>query len=82
MWEEDPKWQNATYRFLVASVIVLTVIVAAWSIVGKDWKFLFFWSSGLGIIIAALCVYAAIMWLIAHGVESVINLIRRLLRRH
>ena len=82
MWEEDPRWQNATYRFLAASIIVLTVIVAAWSIVGKDRKFLIFWFSGLGIVVVALCVYAAIMWLIAHGVESVIYLIRRFLRRH
>jgi hypothetical protein len=71
MWEEDPRYQNVTYRLLIGSIVTLTLIVTTVSIWRSDWALLGHWFLGLGVLTAALCHYAAIVWLIAQLVQSV-----------
>ena len=65
MWEEDPRWQAANYRLLIGSTVVLTLLATGWSILERDWEFLRYWFSGLGAIVAALCIYATLVWLLS-----------------
>jgi tellurite resistance protein TehA-like permease len=81
MWEEDPRWQAANYRLLIGSTVVLTLLATGWSILERDWEFLRYWFSGLGAIVAALCIYATLVWLVAHTVRLVARLIRRFFHR-
>jgi hypothetical protein len=81
MWEEDPRYQNAVCRFLIGSVFALTLIATAASILERDWEFLSYWFLGLGIVFAALCLYAAIVWLIVHIVRLVAWLMHKVFQR-
>jgi hypothetical protein len=69
MWEDDPRYQNAIYRFLIGTIIALTLIATVFSILEKNWEFLRSWFLGLGVIIAAICLYALIIWLIVQVVR-------------
>ena len=81
MWEEDPRYQNAVCRFLIGSVVALTLIATAASILERDWEFLSYWFSGLGIVFAALCLYAAVVWLVVHIVRLAAWLMRKVFQR-
>jgi hypothetical protein len=81
MWEEDPRYQNAVYRFLIGSVVALTLIATAASILERDWKFLSNWFLGLGVVFAALCLYAAVVWLVVHIVRLAAWLMRKVFQR-
>jgi hypothetical protein len=66
MWEEDQKWQRANYRLLVSAVAIGVVggfVVALWS---GDWQPYQVFLEALGVIVAALCVYAALVWAVGH----------------
>ena len=81
MWEEDPRYQNAVCRFLIGSVVALTLIATAASILERDWEFLSYWFSGLGVVFAALCFYAAVVWLVVHTVRLAAWLMRKVFQR-
>ena len=80
MWEEDPRYQNAVYRFLIGTVVVLTLIAMAVSILESDWGLFRYWLLGLGVLFAALCLYAAIAWLVVHIVCLTARLVRKVFR--
>ncbi len=40
MWEEEPKWQDAQFRILVAAVVVFLVGTIGYGTVARDWEFL------------------------------------------
>lgn len=77
MWEEDSKWQNANYRLLIGGIGGLTLLATGWSVLESDWQFLRNWFSGLGVIVAGLCIYATLVWLVGHTVRLAARLIRR-----
>jgi hypothetical protein len=81
MWEEDPRYQNAVCRFLIGSVVALTLIATAVSILERDWEFLGYWLLGLGVVFAALCLYAAAVWLVVHIVRLAAWLTRKVFQR-
>jgi hypothetical protein len=81
MWEEDPRYQNAVYRFLIGSVVALTVLATVTSILERDWEFLGYWFLGLGVVFAALCLYAAVVWLLVHIVRLAAWLMRKAFQR-
>ena len=77
MWEEDPRYQEANYRFLLFMVAVLTVGVAIWSAVASEWMMLGYWMLGLGVVFLALCLYAAVVWVIGHSVVWIVRVFKR-----
>ena len=81
MWEEDPRFQNAVYRFLIGSIVVLTLFATVASVLMRDWEFLRYWLLGLGVVFAALCLYVAIVWLVVFIVRLAARLIRKAFRR-
>ena len=81
MWEEDPRWQEANYRFSIVIVIVATVSVAIWSVWESDWAFLGYWMLICSVILCALLCYGGAVWLVCHSVAFVVRFIRRKLHR-
>jgi hypothetical protein len=81
MWEEDPRYQNAACRFLIGSVVTLTLIATVASILKRDWEFLRLWFLGLGAVFAAICLYAATVWLVVQIVRLIARLIREVFQR-
>ena len=77
MWEEDPRWQQATYRFLLWSVGIIGAVTLLVSASTGDWNFIRSYLVGLGVVLAALCSYAAIVWMVARSAEFLIRLYRR-----
>ena len=81
MWDEDPRFQEAHYRFVVGSAGVITLLATLLSIVFWDWEFLQYWFTWLGVIVGALSLYAASVWLIGHSLRLIIRFVRRLARK-
>jgi hypothetical protein len=78
MWEEDPRWQQANYRFLLWSVGIVGVAAVLFSVFDGDWTFARYYFLGLGVVLAALCIYAAIVWTVAQVAFLLIRLCRKL----
>ncbi|HLX95272.1 MAG TPA: hypothetical protein VKU37_05975 [Verrucomicrobiae bacterium] len=66
MWEEDPRWQQANYRVLVWSVAIGVVGSFFISLFSDDWRIFLIFLEVSGVILAALCIYAAFVWTVAH----------------
>ena len=81
MWDEDPRYQNAVYRFLIGSVVALTLIATVECVLERDWEFLRHWFLGLGVVFAALCLYVAIVWLVVHIVRLATRLMHKVFHR-
>jgi len=81
MWEEDPRWQEANYRFHVFLVAALTIGVVIWSAWMHEWTIIGYWLLGLGILFFALCIYAAIVWTVGHMILWLVRLFRRMVHR-
>src|SRR5688572_3808765 len=77
MWEEDPRWQQAHYRFLLWSVGVIGVVVVLISALNGDWDLIRYYFVGLGVVLGVLCTYAAIVWTVAHSAMFLNRLHRR-----
>jgi len=82
MWDEDPRWQEATYRCLRFVVAVFTVAVAVWSALTSEWMMIGYWLLGVGVVFSALCLYAAIVRLSYHVVTWTIGVLKRFLHRN
>jgi len=81
MWEEDPRVQESNYRLLLWSVavgLVVGLLVALWT---GDWSYYLMFLEMLGIILAALCIYAVLVWTIGHLVRWTWRLARRFKRK-
>lgn len=81
MWEEDPRWQEASFRSAVLFVALASVGVAAWSAWTRDWSLLGSWAliwSGIGCV---LVLYAAIIWSVGHSIAFVARKVRSRLQQ-
>jgi hypothetical protein len=82
MWEEDPGWQQGNYRLLVGAVIIGLVgsfFISLWS---GDWQLFGEFLKVLGVILAALCIYAAIIRAVAHLGVKLWKLFKRFGHKH
>ena len=82
MWEEDPRWQEANYRFFLFLVAALTVGVAVWSVVESEWAMLGYWMLGLATVFLALCLCAAIVSTIGHSVVWTVRTFKKVFHRN
>ncbi len=82
MWEEDPRWQQANYRFLVGAVVVGLAGSFLISLFSGDWELFRVFLEVLGVIVAALCIYAAVVWTAAHLVAKIWRAFRKLRHKH
>ena len=81
MWEEDPRWQQANYRFIVGCVVSVTVLATFSSLYTRDWNYLLWWLYALGTIFAALCLYASVVWSVCQIVRFGIRMVHRFWER-
>ena len=81
MWEEDPRWQEANYRFSIAIVAVGTVCVALWSAWEREWSLLGYWALIWGVILGALLLYGASVWFACHSVAFICRQLRKVFRK-
>jgi hypothetical protein len=82
MWEEDPRWQQANYRLLVSAVAIGVIggfVIALWS---GDWQPYQVFLEALGVIVAALWVYAALVWTVGHLALKLWNVVKKLRHKH
>lgn len=77
MWDEDPRWHEAIYRFLRFNVAAITVVLGVWSAWAREWAMLGYWLLGLAAVFLTLCLYAAIVWTLAHSVVWLVRVIKR-----
>jgi hypothetical protein len=66
MWEEDPRWQRSNYRLLVWSVAIGLAGSFLISLLSGDWQLFGIFLQFLGVILAALCIYATMVWTVGH----------------
>jgi hypothetical protein len=78
MWEEDPRWQQGNYKFLLWCVGISGVLAVLASALTDDWSLARYYFIWLGVVLAALAIYAAIVWTVAHSIWLVVRLYRRL----
>ena len=80
-WEESQLHQEANYRLLRWAALVISVgsIVLAW--LTDDWSFSRGWFLFLAVLVAALAVYAGIIWSVARLSVFVVRVFRRLFHR-
>ena len=67
MWDEDPRYQQCVYRFLVGVVAFGVVGGFLESFLLIDWDWYLAFLKALALILAALCIYAAVIWLAWHS---------------
>ena len=77
MWEEDPRWQQGNYRLLVWCVGIAGMLAVLASALTNDWTYARYYFIWLGVVLAALAVYAVIVWTVTHSVRLVLRLYRR-----
>ena len=77
MWEENPRWQQANYRFLMWCIGIVGILAVLASALTDDWSYARFYFIWLGVALAALVAYAAVVWTVAHSVRLVHRLYRR-----
>ncbi len=82
MWDEDPRWVQAQYRFVVWTVAVLGLIVLLASAFTGDWTIAGWYFSGLGIVVGGLCIYGAVVWALCWGVVLLARIWRRIFHGH
>lgn len=82
MWDEDPKWQAAAYRALVWTVAFAVVFGLGISLWTGDWdayRTVLMW---IGIFAAAICLYAALVWTVAHLVAALWKIFEKFGHKH
>jgi hypothetical protein len=70
MWEEDPIYQEASYRFLLATIFVFYIGGFLISLCVGDWELYLSFLSILVAVVIVLCIYAAIVWTIGNLVKT------------
>ena len=81
MWEEDPRWQEASFRSAVLLVAVASVGVAAWSAWTRDWSLLGSWVLIWSGILCVLALYAGIIWTAGHSIAFVARQVQKRVRK-
>ena len=82
MWDEDPRWQQSQYRTLVWAVAIGLIGSSVISIFSGDWQIVIRFLEALGVILAALGLYAAFAWTVAHLGVVLYRKFKRLAHRH
>lgn len=77
MWEEDPRWQDANYRFVLWSVAGIGALSLFRSLLASELSYLRSFCIGLGVLLDALCVYVAILRTTALLITLSVRLSRR-----
>jgi hypothetical protein len=77
MWEENPIYQDANYRLTVKATIVVFLLANLWCVAFRDWEMLGYVWIILASLIAALCAYAAVIWLVGKSILWIANTRRR-----
>lgn len=81
MWEEDPRYQQASLRLAAFELGVVTLAFAAWSAWKHDWIYVGGWLLVLAVILMAVLGYGAVVWLVCRSMALVGRFIRRKGRR-
>jgi len=77
-WEEDPRYQEGNFKFLVWLVAFATVVIGIASLITGNWEPLGTWLWVLLIGGIAVSIYAGIVWSLGHLVLLAIRALRRL----
>jgi hypothetical protein len=78
MWEEDPKYQQGNFRALVWAVVIGLIGSFLISLVSGDWQLFKLFLEVMGVVLAALCVYGAFVWIMARLVMKLWRAFRKL----
>ena len=78
MWDEDPRWVQAQYRFVVCCVAVLGGLALLASAFTRDWSIAGWYFGGLGVILGGLCIYGAVVWALCWGFVLLARIWRRI----
>jgi hypothetical protein len=81
MWEEDPRYQQENYRFLVWGVGIIGVLTLLCSIITGDWALTKDYLTVVLVVLAAVLVYCAIIWAVGHTAAVVIRVRRKAFRK-
>jgi hypothetical protein len=82
MWEEDSRWQQGNYRLLVGAVVIGLIGSLLISLLSGDWQLFGVFLEVLGVVLVALCIYAAFVWTVAHLGVKLWRAFRRLGHKH
>jgi cytochrome c biogenesis protein CcdA len=82
MWEEEPKWQKATGRALVFVVAFAFVFSLGVSLRTGHWDAFRTVVMWIGIFAAAICLYAALVWTLAHLVAMLWKIFEKFGHKH
>jgi hypothetical protein len=69
MWDEDPRFQEAHWRFVRGSFIALLVLAALLSLITWGWSPLKYLLGVFAVVFGALCLYGGAVWLLAHSIK-------------
>lgn len=78
MWDENPRYLEVCYRFLLWIVgvgLVWGLVVSLWS---GDWVPYWMFLKILGFALTTLCVYAALVWTVVHLAWTLQGIARKL----
>jgi len=82
MWEEDPRWQQGNYRLLVGAVVIGLAGSFLISLYSGNWQLFLMFLEVLGVIMAALCIYAAFVWTVTYLGVKLWRVLRKLGHKH
>jgi hypothetical protein len=77
MWEEDPRVQNAYFKILLIILAIFSAVFTSISVLKHDWQIAKYYFAFLATLLAASCIYAALVWTFC----NVVVLVGRLLRK-
>ena len=77
MWDEDPRWHQGNFRLLVWGVGIIGLVAVLTSAFTGDWAFARYYLIGLVVALAALSIYAAVVWIIGHACLALVRLYRK-----
>ena len=77
MWEEDPRWQQGHFQLLVWGVGIIGLVAVLTSAFAADWAFIRYYLIGLVVALAALSIYAEVVWIIGHAFFALVRLYRK-----
>jgi hypothetical protein len=80
-WDEDPRFQEAAYRVLVGGVVIVVIAGFMLALVSGEWALYLTVLRFLAAVLLALCVYAALVWIVGQTVKLVWRLVCRLKRK-
>jgi hypothetical protein len=80
VWDEDPRWLDAQYKLVVWSVAILGVLALLASALYGDWAIAGWYFGGLAVLLGAVCIYGAVVWVLVRGVQLLGRICNRVFR--